>query len=101
MVARRAKRGEQFDRTVAEMRREHAERELAAGADRALTPAEHQQRYRARLRGEDVPARKPGPKSREDRLRAALLEAQAENAGLRERVAELEEALERRRRPPA
>jgi hypothetical protein len=66
--------------------------------DGPLTDAERARRHRARLRGEHVPERKPGPASREDRLRAALIETQAENGRLRERVSELEAELERMRR---
>lgn len=91
-----------------EMRRalaEAAERKLAAEADGPLTAAQRQARYRARRRGEPVPRLRPGPKSRDAKLRARLLELEAENEMLREKVRELEEALERRpsrlRRAPA
>jgi hypothetical protein len=76
-----------------------ARAELEAERDRPLTPAEHQRRYRARQRGETVEPRKPGPKSRADRQRAALLEAQARITELEAELEELRGQLERQRAP--
>jgi hypothetical protein len=63
-----------------------------------LTAAQKQARYRARKRGEHVPQLKPGPQSREDRLRAALLDAEARIRELEEENAELKAALNHQRR---
>jgi hypothetical protein len=93
----RDKRAEQFEDALARHRARAAEQELAEEQDRPLTPAEHQRRYRARQRGERVPDRKPGPKSREDKLRALLLEAQVRITDLERENKELREALGRRR----
>jgi hypothetical protein len=94
-----AGRTRQFQQKLEKLEQERRERELAEERDRPLTPAEHQRRYRARKRGETVEARKPGPKSRADRQRAALLEAQARITELEAEVEELRGQLERQRQP--
>jgi hypothetical protein len=77
---------------------EQAYAERAERQDGPLTDAQRKARQRARARGEHVPERKPGPVSREDRLRAAVIASQAEVTRLEERVRELEAALRQRRR---
>jgi hypothetical protein len=89
-------RGEIFKAALEDAHRARADRQDGE-PDGPLTPAQRARRYRARLRGEHVAERKPGPVSREDRLRAALIEAQGRIAELEAEVLELRTALRRRR----